>query len=99
MQSIFPISPPGELGPVAAEVERELRGRLSEFRVSANGEGLVLSGSAPSFYVKQLAQHAIRRLTPLRIVRNDIEVICVGMSSQFLMEECRHVVSAAKSQK
>jgi len=75
MQSIFPVSPPSDLGPVVAEVERELRGRLSEFRVSADGEGLVLSGTAPSFYVKQLAQHAVRRLTPLRIVRNDIEVM------------------------
>jgi len=75
MQSIFPISPPGDLSPVVAEGNRELRGRLSEFRVSADGEGLVLSGTAPSFYVKQLAQHAVRRLTPLRIVRNDIEVM------------------------
>lgn len=75
MQSIFPISPPGNLGPVVAEVERELRGRLSDFRVSADGQGLVLSGTAPSFYVKQLAQHAVGRLTPLRIIRNEIEVM------------------------
>lgn len=75
MQVIFPISPPGDLSPVVAEVDRVLRGRLTEFRLSADGEGLVLRGTAPSFYVKQLAQHAVRRLTPLRIVRNDIEVI------------------------
>jgi hypothetical protein len=75
MQSIFPISPPGDLGPVAAEVDRELRGRLTEFRVTADDEGIVLSGTAPSFYVKQLAQHAVRRLTPLRIIRNEIEVM------------------------
>jgi hypothetical protein len=75
MQSIFPISPPADLSPVVAEIDRELRGRLSEFRVSADGEGLVLSGTAPSFYVKQLAQHAVRRLTPLRVIRNDIEVM------------------------
>ena len=75
MQSIFPVSPPGDLSPVAAEVERELRGRVSEFRLSANGDGVVLSGTAPSFYVKQLAQHAVRRLTPLRIIRNEIEVM------------------------
>ena len=75
MQSIFPISPPGDLSPVVAEVDRELRGRLSEFGISAEGEGLVLSGIAPSFYVKQLAQNAVRQLTPLRILRNDIEVM------------------------
>jgi|EndMetStandDraft_3_1072993.scaffolds.fasta_scaffold181198_1 hypothetical protein len=75
MQSILPISPPGDLSPVVAEVDRVLRGRLTEFRVSADGEGLVLKGIAPSFYVKQLALHVFRRLTPQRIVRNDIEVI------------------------
>jgi hypothetical protein len=69
------MSLPGDLSPVVAEVNRELRGRLSEFRVSADGEGLVLSGTAPSFYVKQLAQHAAARLTPLRIIRNDIVVM------------------------
>jgi hypothetical protein len=75
MQSIFPVSPPGDLSPVVAEVDRQLRGRLHEFRISPDGEGIVLAGTAPSFYVKQLAQHAVRRLTPVRIVRNDIEVM------------------------
>ena len=75
MQTIFPISPPGDLSPVVAEVDRVLRGRLTEFRLSADGEGLVLRCAASSFYVKQLAQHAVRRLTARRIVRNDIEVI------------------------
>jgi hypothetical protein len=75
MQSIMPVSPPGDLSPVVAELVRQLRGRLREFRISASGEGLVLDGTAPSFYVKQLAQHAVRRLTPLRVVRNDIEVL------------------------
>jgi hypothetical protein len=75
MQSIIPVAPPGELGPVVSEVDRQLRGRLREFRISPDREGLVLTGIAPSFYVKQLAQHAVRRLTPARVVRNDIEVM------------------------
>ena len=74
MQSVFPLSPPGDLSPVETEVDRQLRGRLHEFRIRSDGQGIVLAGTAPSFYVKQLAQHAVQRLTPLTIVRNDIEV-------------------------
>ena len=37
-------------------------------------EGLILVGRAPTFYVKQLAQHAVKRLTRVPIVRNEIEV-------------------------
>lgn len=75
MQTIIPLSPPGELSPVVAEVGRQLGSRLRAFRIRRDGEGVVLAGVAPSFYVKQLALNAVRRLTPLRIVRNDIEVL------------------------
>ena len=68
MQSIIPVSPPGDFGPVVSEVDRQLRGRLREFRISPDGEGLVLAGIAPSFYVKQLAQHAVRRLSIVGLV-------------------------------
>jgi hypothetical protein len=36
---------------------------------------LVLSGDAPSFYVKQLAQHAVGQMTELPIARNEISVL------------------------
>ena len=74
MQSIFPLSPPGNLSPVVAEVDRQLGGRLRRFAIKPCDDGIALTGSAPSFYVKQLAQHVVQRLTPLTIVRNDIEV-------------------------
>lgn len=75
MNAIYPVPPPLNLALVVTEVDRQLRGRLREFSLDAGEEGLVLSGAAPSFYVKQLAQHAVGQLTPLPIVRNDIRVL------------------------
>jgi len=75
MQSIFPLPPPGDLSPVVAEVDRQLGSRLREFAIQPCDDGVALAGIAPSFYVKQLAQHAVQRLTPLTIIRNDIEVM------------------------
>lgn len=47
---------------------------LREIRVEREGERLVLSGSVATFYLKQLAQEAIRGLAPgLRLV-NEIYV-------------------------
>ena len=75
MNAVYPVPPPLELAPIVTEIDRQLRGRVRAFRISPDGEGIVLAGTAPSFYVKQLAQNAVRRLTPLRIVRNEIEVM------------------------
>jgi hypothetical protein len=75
VNAIYPVPPPLNLAPVVTEVDRQLRGRLWEFSLDAGEEGLVLSGAAPSFYVKQLAQYAVGQLTPLPIVRNDIRVL------------------------
>jgi len=74
MQSSFPISPPGDLAPVVAEVDRQLRGRLRAFQIRPDGEGIVLEGTAPSYYAKQLAQHAVLTEAHLPIVANEIEV-------------------------
>jgi hypothetical protein len=59
---------------VAREVGRVLRGRLKRFDIERKDDGLILSGQAPTFYVKQLAQHAVRRLSRVPIASNDIEV-------------------------
>jgi len=74
MNALFPLPPPGELAPIVSEVDRHFRGRLWHFAIARCAEGLVLSGEAPSFHVKQLAQHAVRQLTRLPIARNEIEV-------------------------
>jgi hypothetical protein len=75
VNAIFPVSHPRELAPIVTEIDRQLRGRLRQFKITCDERGLALFGEAPSFYVKQLAQHAVGRMTPLPIVRNEIEVI------------------------
>ena len=60
---------------LAARTRAMLRGRLTGLRIEVWGVGVVVRGTANSFYVKQLAQHAIMTGTALPIVRNEIEVI------------------------
>jgi hypothetical protein len=75
MKAIYPVPPPLDLAPIASAVDRQLGRRLREFSIDAEEQGLVLSGVAPSFYVKQLAQHAVRNMTETPIARNDILVL------------------------
>ncbi len=64
-----------EIDRLAAQTGAGLRGRLISLRIELRGSGVVLRGTARSFYVKQLAQHAIMTGTALPIVGNEIEVI------------------------
>jgi hypothetical protein len=63
-----------EIDRLAARTGKMLRGRLTGLRIELRGEGVVLCGTARSFYAKQLAQHAVMTGTELPIVRNEIEV-------------------------
>lgn len=70
-------------GPVTAEwienvenrIRHQLGGRLRDFRLEVADAGIVLYGHAPTYYVKQLAQHAIMAATAVPILRNEIEVV------------------------
>ncbi len=53
----------------------EFKGRIHGFRLVIRELGLVLQGRTQTFYVKQLAQHAVMRAVGLPIVANDIVVI------------------------
>ena len=64
-----------EIDRLAADTAEKLRGRLSGLRLELRGGGIVLCGTARSFYAKQLAQHAVMSGTDLPIVRNEIEVM------------------------
>jgi hypothetical protein len=64
-----------EIGRLAADTAEKLRGQLSGLRLELHGGGVVLRGTARSFYAKQLAQHAVMTGTDLPIVRNAIEVL------------------------
>jgi hypothetical protein len=59
-----------------AHIQRRLLGRvrLRRLRVLVQKQGLVLQGCAPTYYAKQLAQHAAMEVSGLPILANEIEV-------------------------
>jgi len=48
--------------------------RMRDFRVVVQEQDLVLHGCAPTFFAKQLAQHAAMEVSGLPIAANEIEV-------------------------
>ncbi len=54
---------------------QSLRGRLFAASLSVHPDGVVLHGIAGSYYVKQMAQHAVMEHLSLPIVANEIEVV------------------------
>jgi osmotically-inducible protein OsmY len=50
------------------------RVRVREFRVLIHEHGLILQGCVPTYYAKQIAQHAAMEVSGLPILANDIEV-------------------------
>ena len=63
-----------DLDALEAHVHTQLHGRVRDLRLVAGEDGLRLRGCTHSYYVKQLAQHAVMQATSLRIVANEIEV-------------------------
>jgi hypothetical protein len=57
-----------------AQVRGWLRGRMSCFKIQRAATGLILRGHSQTYYVKQLAQHAIMEACPLPILANEIKV-------------------------
>ena len=59
-------------------IESHLRSRLGSrvrhLRVVCRTTGVVLQGSARTYYAKQLAQHLVMELANLPILANEIEV-------------------------
>jgi hypothetical protein len=55
-------------------VRCRLTGRMRDVRLAVRDHGLVLRGRAHTYYVKQLAQHAVMETTDLPIRANEIEV-------------------------
>jgi hypothetical protein len=64
----------GEVEQLQSRVRSRSNGRVRDFSLLVRGGGLVLQGHAPTYYAKQLAQHAIMEATPLPILANEIEV-------------------------
>jgi hypothetical protein len=69
-----PPAPP-TLGALEQKIRLLLHGRVQGFRLTIHGDGVALTGSAPTYYVKQLAQHLVMQHCDLQILRNGIEVV------------------------
>lgn len=63
-----------ELDATARHLAKYLRGRLHEVDLSIRQGGVVIRGVANSYYVKQLAQHAVMQRISLPIAANEIVV-------------------------
>jgi len=63
-----------EVAMAATHLAKHLRGRLRNASVSVQRGGVVIRGTTTSYYVKQLAQHAVMKHVSLPIAANDIEV-------------------------
>jgi osmotically-inducible protein OsmY len=63
-----------EVATAATHLAKHLRGRLRDASVSVQRGGVVIRGTAKSYYVKQLAQHAVMKRVSLPIAANEIEV-------------------------
>jgi hypothetical protein len=63
-----------EIAAAIAGLARDLRGRLRDASISVQPGGVVIHGYTASFYVKQLALHAVRKHVSLPVVANAIEV-------------------------
>ena len=63
-----------EMDNLEGNVRRRLNGRVRDFRLLFQDNGLIMQGYAFTYYAKQLAQHAIMQATRLPILANDIEV-------------------------
>jgi hypothetical protein len=59
---------------IVRRFDAQIGRRIKDLTVVVNETGVVLRGKANSYYLKQLAQHALMRATPLPIVANEIEV-------------------------
>jgi hypothetical protein len=71
--------PPGvghapDIDQVEVHVRCRLGGRVRDLQVLGRDNGLVLKGFAPTYYVKQLAQHLVMEATEMPILVNEIEV-------------------------
>jgi hypothetical protein len=64
-----------EIERLEARVRCRLSGRVHDLQVLGRANGLVLKGHSPTYYAKQLAQHALMEVSELPILANEIEVV------------------------
>jgi hypothetical protein len=67
-----------EVADWAEYVIERLGGRLRDLHIEIDSRGVILRGSCASYFVKQLAQEALREVARLPIAANRIEVVDRG---------------------
>jgi hypothetical protein len=73
-RDIVQMNSDGGIVELETHFQSRLGRRLRAFRLSVEERGLVLRGHSPTYYVKQLAQHAIMEASEVPIFANEIEV-------------------------
>ena len=64
------------------ESHPHFRGRTAGVSIVCDGRNLLLSGSLPTFYLKQLVQEAVRHVPGVQGIVNQIDVVSAdGISS------------------
>ncbi|HEV3143679.1 MAG TPA: hypothetical protein VGZ47_07345 [Gemmataceae bacterium] len=89
LDSTVRLTSPDFIHHLEAHVKRRLNGRLRDFRLVLDANGVILHGRTSTYYAKQLAQEAVRQATKLPILAN---VISVG-DGPFLDDAGDHVES------
>jgi len=69
-----PLSPEPLCGRVERIVNLRTASRVKDLRVDVQGQDVILSGVAPTYYVKQLATHAALDEIEACTLTNDIDV-------------------------
>jgi hypothetical protein len=64
---------PDDIDRLTEHLRAQLLRRVQNLRLSAQGDVLVLRGRTGSYYVKQLAQELVRKLTAVLLI-NEIDV-------------------------
>ena len=57
-----------------AHLQTRLGSQVRHLRVVCRDNGVILQGSASTYYAKQLAQHSVMSITDMPILANEIEV-------------------------
>jgi hypothetical protein len=70
----FDLNTANGVAELEAHVQCRLSGQVRDFQLVVADKGILLRGQAHTYYVKQLAQHAVMEATRLPILANEIEV-------------------------
>ena len=73
-ESTIDLTEMSETTQIEARIRSRLSGRIRGLQVLRENNGLILRGRTPTYYAKQLAQHAVMAATDLPILANEIEV-------------------------